>query len=160
LKKTRYSWLKQYIDGISKIVKRDFFPDLDKLKKQNEFLDALNGNNVTEAHKIKFELSKMTQMEVSVVASDHKPSSSMNTDMSLDSFQQKYTSEDNASFQQIVEKQNEINRKRHRSLYEGEHKKAIAQKELLMLETSPHMSKEGPDWAFKVVAYNLRLRMH
>lgn len=34
-----------YLEELGKIIERDFFPDLEKLKAQNEYLDALSQND-------------------------------------------------------------------------------------------------------------------
>lgn len=34
-----------YLDNMGKIIQRDFFPDLEKLKAQNEYLDAQSQND-------------------------------------------------------------------------------------------------------------------
>lgn len=37
---------------MSKIIQRDFFPDLDKLKAQNQYLDAVEKNDLSKLREI------------------------------------------------------------------------------------------------------------
>jgi protein DGCR14 len=138
-----------YIDGLAEIVERDFFPDLEKLRKQNDFLDALNGGKFPLANELKFELAKMTEQKLNSETNPIKSSSGLDTDMSLDQFQQKYTSEDNDSFQKIVKVQNAVNMQRYEYLFRGENKVIEQPKVKLLLETSDHMSKHVGEWDYK-----------
>lgn len=42
----------EYVETLSKIIQRDYFPDLDKLKVQNEYLDALANNDYVKLRQI------------------------------------------------------------------------------------------------------------
>lgn len=47
----------KYIEEISKIIQRDFFPDLEKLKAQNEYLDALEQKDYARMESIRAKYS-------------------------------------------------------------------------------------------------------
>lgn len=42
----------QYLEEMGKIIQRDFFPDLEKLRAQNEYLDALSQNDSEKIREI------------------------------------------------------------------------------------------------------------
>jgi protein DGCR14 len=96
----------EYIQGLSTIIKRDFFPDLDRLESQD------------------------TPDAILEMTANH----------SLDTYQLKYTSEDNESFQKILERQNMVNRDKNKLLYKGEEK--------LLIENSS-VSDSIETWKFK-----------
>ncbi|KAJ3314957.1 Envelope glycoprotein [Boothiomyces sp. JEL0838] len=114
----------EYVEGISKIIKRDFFPDLDKLKVQNELLDAITNMDAARATHLKEQLAKPEDQEKG---------------LRLDAYQTKFTSEDDASFGTIVHKQNAANRELHHWFYEKE--KAITLPEKFLIESGS--SKEA-----------------
>ena len=47
----------KYIEEISKIIQRDFFPDLEKLKAQNDYLDALEQKDYARMESIRAKYS-------------------------------------------------------------------------------------------------------
>ncbi|KAJ3165982.1 Ras- protein Rab-2A [Irineochytrium annulatum] len=171
----------RYIDAVSDIIERDFFPGLKKLKLQNEFLDAVNQSDYARAKVLGTEIQRLATgyrgsdsnssintpnphrgIETPLVTgftpldrgpgadtpSFHTPATplhnppapslgkpapstlekgdaegnddKLDTNMSLDAFQTKYTSEDNASFTAILKKQNEDQRKTYSWYFEKE----------------------------------------
>jgi len=46
----------EYIEGLSKVIKRDYFPDNDKMKIQNELLDALQEQDSFRARNLSKQL--------------------------------------------------------------------------------------------------------
>ena len=48
-----------YVDAVSDIIERDFFPNLKKMKKQNEFLDALQKGETVKAQVLGMEIRRM-----------------------------------------------------------------------------------------------------
>lgn len=167
----------KYIEEISKIIQRDFFPDLEKLKAQNDYLEAMDqkdyarmesirarysGRRPTERNrsKLRFELfrkrnlfvfisldmtpdtfetpsafgegtprnnepsdftcSSSTQSMASSKNSKNCNNKSVSDSHSLDSFLQAYTSEDNDSFQTIVDTADEKLRQKFLVLYNEE----------------------------------------
>ncbi|KAF9572228.1 DiGeorge syndrome critical region protein 14 [Mortierella alpina] len=177
----------EYIEALSKIIERDFFPDLAKLKRQHAYLDAVEMNDTeriqaaakelagndtpwaqrrlrTPARTPKYTQSGLpneawtparvdisdatptwqddsnsfgTQLQRTTALVPETPSEStlgirsstsgaaiatgsIDTSLSLDQFQARYTSEDNASFNEIVEKINARKKEKYRWMYDQE----------------------------------------
>uniref|UniRef100_A0A340TBC5 DGCR14 n=1 Tax=Anopheles minimus TaxID=112268 RepID=A0A340TBC5_9DIPT len=150
----------EYLLEMGKIIQRDFFPDLQKLKAQNEYLDALANNDVFKMRQIFSKYSSKrpnssrlaspatfeTPLPDTTPASEVPPSirstSSVGSNKStktlgdkhsLDSFLQSYTSEDNDSFQEIIETADRRLRQRFAVLYQAEGTSAIEMSRCLAL---------------------------
>jgi len=119
----------EYITALSTIIERDFFPSLKKMRTQNEFLTAVEQVDLVKARQLGKMLARdETPLRMSCIYTHNHPAGmhAMNntdtpivnqdtttendtrqdaysTDMSLDTFQSTYTSEDNASFQCIMD---------------------------------------------------------
>lgn len=52
----------EYIQAISEIVERDFFPNLKKMRIQNDLLGAVQNEEFQKAHNLSLELDKMSSM--------------------------------------------------------------------------------------------------
>ncbi|KAG4305751.1 hypothetical protein PORY_000661 [Pneumocystis oryctolagi] len=103
----------EYQQAISDIIKRDFFPDLLEMEanekmeeKQRLEMIQKTGDNTSE--------NVLKQREDEENTSEILASDKLTRNMSLDKFQAMYTSEDNASFMDILNEQN----KRRRHAYE------------------------------------------
>lgn len=46
-----------FLQGMGKIIQRDFFPDLEKLKAQNEYLEAMEKNDVIKLRELHLKYS-------------------------------------------------------------------------------------------------------
>ncbi|XP_058059160.1 splicing factor ESS-2 homolog [Anopheles bellator] len=149
----------EYLQEMGKIIQRDFFPDLKKLKAQNEYLDALADNDVGKLRQIfskynsKLPSSRLaspatfetplpggtpaTEQPPSVrstsSAGSNKSTKSVGDRHSLDSFLQNYTSEDNDSFQEIIETADRKLRQKFAVLYKAEETSAIQMSQCLAL---------------------------
>ncbi|KAJ3332138.1 hypothetical protein HDU76_001172 [Blyttiomyces sp. JEL0837] len=155
-----------YIQAVSDIIERDFFPSLKRLKVQNEFLDAVQAGDLPKAKELGMQLHRIAtgrvgtdaskvpstpgslRVETPVVTgftpmasqgsetprgseSSFQPHATIdpaeptadpkiNTSMSLDSFQSRYTSEDNASFNLIMERTNEEKKRKYHWYFDKE----------------------------------------
>ncbi|KAI9242216.1 MAG: nuclear protein DGCR14 [Podila humilis] len=177
-----------YTDALSKIIERDFFPDLAKLKRQHEYLDALAMNDTQRIQAAARDLAgndtPLTQRRLRTPAQtprigrtrlpnaawtparvdignatptwkDDDPAlptslsedtpvldtptgktlkkmrkseteapeeNTIDTSLSLDQFQARYTSEDNASFNEILEKMSVRKKEKYSWMYDQEKK--------------------------------------
>ncbi|KAH8411265.1 hypothetical protein KR215_001124, partial [Drosophila sulfurigaster] len=198
----------RYIEEMSKIIQRDFFPDLERLRAQNDYLDAEGRRDFLQMAEIRARYSmgrfpgtgsrsgtagrnngKLSNQLPSTNSSENvvfcaamspatfeTPLSTANggatpraetpqsnrsnksntsdveggcqegiaSQMSLDSFLQHYTSEDNQSFQEIIETAEAKLRQKYAVLYNHEHLSAEQLQRALML---PSIEKqfEEPD---------------
>jgi protein DGCR14 len=84
----------EYLEGIERIIQRDFYPDLNKVKAELKLFESLNTNDPVKINKAKEEFEKVNKKE-----------DSNKKKLTLDNYLDIYNSEDNDSFQKIVEKQ-------------------------------------------------------
>ncbi|KAH9634876.1 hypothetical protein HF086_004566 [Spodoptera exigua] len=88
VKKTQVLDEDVYVEGIAKIIQRDFFPDLEKLKAQNEFLEATENKDYARLRELtrKYSGQRPPTEPYSYLAS--------------------HTSEDNASYDRVISLEN------------------------------------------------------
>nr|XP_006248698.1 splicing factor ESS-2 homolog isoform X2 [Rattus norvegicus] len=145
----------EYIEGLQTVIQRDFFPDVEKLQAQKEYLEAEENGDLERMRQIAIKfgsaLGKISREppppyvtpatfetpEVhpgsGVLGSKPRPQGRDPEDAgeageeeekeplpSLDVFLSRYTSEDNASFQEIMEVAKEKSHARHAWLYQAE----------------------------------------
>lgn len=134
-----------YINALSIIIKRDFFPELVQLDAENEYLESIAVENA-DTQRVREATRRLTEIALHNAptprygADSHNPmqsvpstpyfdssvpkpqdsTSSYNTDLSLDTFLDQYTSEDNASFREIVDAINEKRQATFDKLYGGD----------------------------------------
>ena len=185
-----------YVESLTKIITRDFFPDLPKLRQQVEVLDALEANDTERLRELQARYSQQRSAERSmqrggassarsVGASPLDTPGSMyaptplrdgeeaargagaaqgdtdadgaaqpvNTGLSLDAFNRKYTSEDNEAFEEILEKDQDKQWEKIKWMHEAAHKYAIKQ---FLLKNAPQDPTDPQDrpamlegWDFK-----------
>ncbi|CCG81747.1 Putative uncharacterized protein [Taphrina deformans PYCC 5710] len=110
----------EYIDGLSEIIKRDFFPGLKKPElaedwsenESHQIPDWSRASAITPGRDPSAEMTQTPQIRRGTERA-HSSSrlipvdkSKVNTAVSLDEYQARYTSEDNASFLDILDTQN------------------------------------------------------
>ncbi|XP_007435524.1 splicing factor ESS-2 homolog [Python bivittatus] len=156
-----------YIQSLEKIIQRDFFPDVEKLRAQKEYLEAEESGDLEKMRQIAikfgsslgkssrdtpapyvtpatFETPEVHPGDSSVLSKPKFTVKSLdegeveeeeNKDAlpCLDKFLAKHTSEDNASFEQIMEVAKEKEKVRHSWLYEAEEAFAQRHQEQLAL---------------------------
>ncbi|XP_031638293.1 splicing factor ESS-2 homolog [Contarinia nasturtii] len=152
----------QYIEELGKIIQKDFFPDLEKLKAQNAYLDAMEKNDIIKLREIYAKYSghkpneplgsespatfETPQREDWNQSTFSTPSSRLfqerNSDAlsttsrrskkapsdghTLDSFLATHTSEDNCSFEELIETADKKLRQKFAVLFEAEQQTAMA----------------------------------
>ncbi|KAF9177864.1 DiGeorge syndrome critical region protein 14 [Haplosporangium sp. Z 767] len=205
----------EYIEALSKIIERDFFPDLAKLKRQHAYLDAVEMNDIQRIEAAAKELAgndtpwartpkyaqsglpnapwtparvdfeeatpswgdsiksgnrpRVGEAETPFVdetplastlgkkrsTSDSAPATNtIDTSLTLDQFQARYTSEDNASFNEIIEKINARKKDKYHWMYDQEKKsmRLIEQghnPEQKLLRASGEVDNEAPESTLK-----------
>jgi protein DGCR14 len=194
-----------WVESLSTIIQRDFFPDLEKLRLQQEILEAREANDLHRLQELELRARLLTSTRrkttdyretpredaasafgsatpsLSTSLGDNAANSSfeastpvgkdveeggsrggekkqgtqgiqkvngVNVSMSLDSFLSNHTSEDNSSFDTILDGMNERRREKYKWLYEQEEKQRQAlQKQMLLLtdgsEAGPGGAKSG-----------------
>ncbi|KAI0304925.1 nuclear protein DGCR14 [Russula brevipes] len=154
----------EYTAALSHIIARDFFPSLVHLDATNSYLDALEtrdpqliGASVRNLESVNATVRSTrpwqtpSETPYGIGPSDtpaaHRDHSSTptkraryDTDMSLDAFQARYTSEDNSSFTQILNDENARRRERYgwaweaQQRVEGQRVKALEARERALIE--------------------------
>ncbi|XP_075390280.1 splicing factor ESS-2 homolog isoform X1 [Tenrec ecaudatus] len=167
----------EYIEGIQTVIQRDFFPDVEKLQAQKEYLEAEENGDLERMRQIAIKfgsaLGKMSreplppyvtpatfetpEVHTGPAMGAHKPrprgrgaedGEAMEEEEkeplpSLDVFLSCCTSEDNASFQEIMEVAKEKSRARHAWLYQAEEEFEKRQQENLALPSAEHQAIES-----------------
>lgn len=140
----------EYVESLEKIIQRDFFPDVTKLQAQKDYLDAEENGDLERMREISIRygssLAKSTpqtsapyvtpaSFETPVERTGSPSSSYLSKSAagvkkddekeekklpSLDQFLAKNTSEDNASFEQIMDLAEDKEKLKHAWLYEAE----------------------------------------
>lgn len=155
----------EYTAALSHIIARDFFPSLVHLDATNEYLDAISSR---DPHLINASVRRLQEVNTTPVTYRERPWQTpsatpygtgpsetplrtprgepvmkhprYSTDMSLDNFQARYTSEDNASFTQIMDEENRKRKERWGWAWEAQRRvedqrdKMIEARERMMIE--------------------------
>lgn len=157
----------EYTAALSHIIARDFFPSLVHLDATNHYLDAIHSR---DPHLIDASVRHLEQINSTPIPSSARralyqtpsqtpytfgPSDTplptyrgeapskrprLNADLSLDSFQAQYTSEDNSSFTQILDNENQKRKEKWawawdaQKRVEGQRDRMIANRERMLIE--------------------------
>ncbi|ONI18206.1 hypothetical protein PRUPE_3G202200 [Prunus persica] len=105
-----------YVDAIEKIIERDFFPDISKLRDRLDWLEAIKTRDPVQIRDAQLKIIERRGKKVESNGADDGVEASL----SLDQFFRRYTSEDNQSFSNIMEKVNRKRKERYEYLTEGE----------------------------------------
>lgn len=172
-----------YIEKMGEIIQRDFFPHLEKLRAQNEYLDALEQNDVKRMRELYAKYSSgrpVTERPVSPatfetplrrtesdeiprtpeVSSQEIPGEFENKDSTregktgLDDYLSTHTSEDNASFEEMMVETENKRQLKYAWLYKAEEKSkawlAIDNPtDTLAIEGSNARPKQVDSWTYK-----------
>lgn len=172
-----------YIEKMGEIIQRDFFPYLEKLKAQNEYLSALKQNDVKKMRELYEKYSSgrpATERPASPATFETPLRDSVSVDtpfvtnniseepwvdftkndknvgykLALDAYLSVHTSEDNASFQEMMIEAEKRHKLKYAWLYEAEEKsKALAierNKEApLAIEGQDSRPRELDSWSYK-----------
>ncbi|CAG5103143.1 Similar to Es2: Splicing factor ESS-2 homolog (Drosophila melanogaster) [Cotesia congregata] len=136
-----------YIEKMGEIIQRDFFPHLEKLKAQNDYLDAIEQNDAKKMRDLYTKYSSGQPLTERITSpatfetplredtnnltknnkdSQHCSTTGENTTdnktqvMGLDVYLSTHTSEDNASFEEMMEEANKRQRIKYAWLYKME----------------------------------------
>ncbi|XP_057161724.1 splicing factor ESS-2 homolog isoform X1 [Ursus arctos] len=180
----------EYIEGLQTVIQRDFFPDVEKLQAQKEYLEAEENGDLERMRQIAIKFgSALGKMSREPPPPYVTPATFETPDVhtgsgvvgskprgrgggleegdgeageeaekeplpSLDVFLSRYTSEDNASFQEIMEVAKEKSRARHTWLYQAEEEFEKRQKDNLTLPSAEHQAIESSQagvetWKYK-----------
>ncbi|KAI0639743.1 nuclear protein DGCR14 [Trametes polyzona] len=158
----------EYTEALSHIIKRDFFPSLVHIDATNNYLDALRSQDPTL---IQASVRRLEDLQTPVSRRGRPwqtpsqtpyaagPSETplrtprgdgeaptkrprYDTDMSLDAFQARYTSEDNSSFTQILDEENRRRKEKYGWAWAAQRK--VEEQRERMLEGRERMLLEPP----------------
>ena len=157
----------EYTEALSHIIARDFFPSLVHLDATNEYLDALQAR---DPHLINASVRRLEEISSTPLLSTRRRTHSFtpgatpygissqtpsrtngeperkrakyDKDLSLDTFQARYTSEDNSSFTQILDEENRVRKEKWAWAWEAQ--KRVEQQQDKMIERRETMLIEPP----------------
>uniref|UniRef100_A0A8D0L3L2 Ess-2 splicing factor homolog n=1 Tax=Sphenodon punctatus TaxID=8508 RepID=A0A8D0L3L2_SPHPU len=179
-----------YMESLGKIIQRDFFPDVEKLRAQKDYLEDEESGDLEKMRQIAIKFgsslgrtSKDTPAPYVTPATFETPEVHPGTPSllnkaklgtkaveegetekeeksyalpCLDSFLAKNTSEDNASFEQIMEVAKEKEKARHAWLYEAEEEAAQRHQENLALPSGEQQALESVKAGVETWEYKAR----
>ncbi|XP_066418171.1 splicing factor ESS-2 homolog [Molothrus aeneus] len=165
-----------YIESLEKIIQRDFFPDVEKLRAQKDYLEAEENGDLEKMRQIAIKfgssLNKSSRdtpapyvtpatfetpevhpgglpvgnkSKAGIKTAEEGEAEKDDKDAlpSLDTFLAKHTSEDNASFEQIMEVAKEKEKVKHAWLYSAEEEYTRRQNENLALPSAEQQALEN-----------------
>ncbi|XP_071619078.1 splicing factor ESS-2 homolog [Heliangelus exortis] len=178
-----------YIESLETIIQRDFFPDVEKLRAQKEYLEAEENGDLEKMRQIAIKFgSSLNKSSRDTPAPYVTPATFETPEVrpgalpvgnkskagikaaeegnaekddkealpSLDSFLAKHTSEDNASFEQIMEVAKEKEKVKHAWLYSAEEEYAERHSENLALPSAEQQALENVKAGLETWEYTAR----
>jgi len=153
----------EYDEALSQVIARDFFPSLVHLDATNEYLDALQSR---DPHLIHASVRRIEEIARTPLTRPRRAADTplgyagqtpargevdeppakrpkYDTSLSLDEFQARYTSEDNASFTRILDDENQARRERWgwawdaQKRVEAQRDRMLEAREKMMIEKAP-----------------------
>ncbi|KAI4455295.1 es-2 protein - related [Holotrichia oblita] len=172
-----------YVEELGKIIQRDFFPDLEKLRAQNEYLEAMEKNDLIKLRELyaKYSGPRRPTHRIPSPATFETPANIHNSQMpppttastedkledasqnkaeprlSLDQFLNANTSQDNLSFEELMVESEAKHRQKYSYLYNEEEKSEREVQEMLAL---PSIEKQAalPEKKFVVDTWSYKNR--
>ncbi|KRX19703.1 Protein DGCR14 -like protein, partial [Trichinella nelsoni] len=156
----------EYLKKLDEIIQRDFFPDINDLKLKNQYMDALAEHDVVKIKELQKEMfsqrNKTTDTEISLRApikvDPWELECEKTNDMNLDKFLANFTSEDNESFEEIMENHDHKLRQKHAWMYLAEKEHALnLQKSMAIKAADEQLFLEAPsrlgvdNWSYKAI---------
>lgn len=164
-----------YIERMGEIIQRDFFPHLEKLNAQNEYLDALEQQDTKKMRELfeKYSFERPSISRLPSPATFETPERAENKDLTprstlssvrsnvnrnledeknpggLDDFLSQHTSEDNMSFEEILEENEAKHRLKHAWLYKGESSEKNESTKLAITDGKGKKPFELDSWSYK-----------
>ncbi|KAM8797586.1 splicing factor ESS-2 homolog [Eudromia elegans] len=177
-----------YIEGLETIIQRDFFPDVQKLRAQKEYLEAEESGDLEKMRQIaikfgsslgrsardtpapyvtpatfetpevhpRLPLSNKSKVGFKTGEEGEAEKDGKDELPSLDSFLAKHTSEDNASFEQIMEVAKEKEKVKHAWLYSAEEEYAQRRNSNLALPSAEQQALENVKAGLETWEYTAR----
>lgn len=175
-----------YTQDVENIIEKDFFPDLPDLKSKAEYFEALEKNDLVKLRKfqLKFtggrpttnrtecnspatfetpdirqeeESSKNVHKEKHTEESEETEGNKKQPNLSLDAYMSRNTSEDNASFAEILEETQQKHREKHAWLYENESsRKQEEEKRMALPNIEQQAAIEAPQAGVDTWKYQAR----
>lgn len=111
----------QYVRQLEEIVERDFFPDLQALRSHSQTVSSsvpVTDTPVFDGLMVSSSCQQTVRSEQTPALSEARPVST--TDLSLGKFLNKYTSEDNASFQVVMQDIQEREKEKFKWMFQDE----------------------------------------
>ncbi|KAJ3366353.1 hypothetical protein GGF31_008081 [Allomyces arbusculus] len=133
-----------YIEALSEIIQRDFYPDLDRLRAESAFLDALASRDAYRIHHARQRLDAMDAAAVTDSSADTDSvhhAGGIDTRLRLDAFLARYTSEDNAAFHSLLEQERQDVRRKLKWMFDTEER--AKHERALLFEAAPPASSSA-----------------
>ena len=121
-----------YVSKLEEIIERDYFPEISQLKTQLGLMEAYEKKDYRAVHELRRKILGQQLKSKGMAGDAHLSTTSDSTsvdgsirddkcpDLTVSSFFERYTSEDNASFEEIHAKDIELYRKKFHWVYESE----------------------------------------